>query len=180
MKTASLFILIRAFGFGNSDFFSSKRGEITHLHMRPVQLLNVEVINVQTQLLLTEFTRCDAFKVCTWAGRKKQKIRQKEVVIMRHFIHKSCTHMRSLWLPEPILERSHLLMHSWWTYCRLPIQRHGWIRGLDEDSSPIWQIRHRSPSSSSESSSNSLNRKQGVQIYSIQCITYFFLFYIVN
>lgn len=76
MKTASLFILIRAFGFGNSDFFSSKWGEITHLHMRPVQLLNVKVIDVQTQLLLTEFTRCDAFEVCTWAGRKKQKKRQ--------------------------------------------------------------------------------------------------------
>lgn len=62
------------------------------------------------------------------------------------------------WVPELILEQSHLLMHSWWTYCRLPVQRQGWIRGLEADSSPIWQMRHRSPSSSSESSSSSLQQ----------------------
>lgn len=68
----------------------------------------------------------------------------------------SWSKVRSFYLPELILEQSHLLMHSWWTYCRLPAQRQGWIRGLEADSSPIWQIRHRSPSSSSESSSSSL------------------------
>lgn len=59
-------------------------------------------------------------------------------------------------IPELILERSHFLMQSWCTYCRLPVHLQGSIRGLELDCSPIWQIRHRSPSSSSESSNSRL------------------------
>lgn len=58
--------------------------------------------------------------------------------------------------PEWILAQSHLLIQSWWTNCRLPVQWQGCRSGLDSESSPIWQIRHRSPSSSSDSSSSSL------------------------
>lgn len=59
-------------------------------------------------------------------------------------------------IPELILEWSHFLMQSWCTNCRLPVHLQGSIRGLELDCSPIWQIRHRSPSSSSESSNRRL------------------------
>lgn len=64
-------------------------------------------------------------------------------------------------IPELILERSHFLMQSWCTYCRLPVHLQGSIRGLELDWSPIWQIRHRSPSSSSESSNRRLKVRRG-------------------
>lgn len=95
--------------------------------------------------------------------------RQKSMKIKITHSHRQDTKLRKatapsgVHIPEEILEQSHLLMQSWWTYCRLPVQRQGWIRGLDSDSSPIWQIRHRSPSSSSESSSNNLLNRWNVQ-----------------
>lgn len=55
-------------------------------------------------------------------------------------------------------------MHSWWTYCRLPVHLHGSIKLLSVLAEDIWQILHRSPSSSSESSKSKLNRKEYQQI----------------
>lgn len=36
---------------------------LTHLDVRPVQLLNVKVVYVQMELLLAELARCDGFQV---------------------------------------------------------------------------------------------------------------------
>lgn len=119
---------------------------LTHLHIRPVQLLDVKVVYVQMQRLLAQLAGGDRLQVgaCSettgWHAERLDRVRAD-----------------ALWgSPEWILEQSHLLMQSWWTNCRLPVQWQGWRSGLEAESSPIWQILHRSPSSSSDSSSSSL------------------------
>lgn len=76
-------------------------------------------------------------------------------------------------LPELILDCSHFFMHSWWTYCRLPVHLHGSIKRLSELADDIWQILHKSPSSSSESSKSRLNRKE-YQQNTVTCFMYDF------
>lgn len=69
-------------------------------------------------------------------------------------------------VPELILERSHFLIQSWCTNCRLPVHLQGSMRGFELDCSPIWQILHRSPSSSSESSNSRLDSRKRVWLTS--------------
>ena len=109
-------------------------------------------------------------------GGKKREKKRHMTCLKRCSFGESWSQGGGLYLPEPILERSHLLMQSWWTYCRLPVQRHGWIRGLVADSSPIWQILHRSPSSSSESSSSSLKQDRRINLSHWRYDTQFLLF----
>lgn len=86
--------------------------------------------------------------------------KQMKYTLYKHLVY-FCPQEKTA-IPELILERSHFLMQSWCTYCRLPVHLQGSIRGLELDCSPIWQIRHRSPSSSSESSNRRLKSKKGV------------------
>ena len=74
-------------------------------------------------------------------------------------------------LPDVIFTFSHFFRHSGWTNRRLPTQPHGSTRGLAGEPPAIWQMRHKSPSSS-ESSSRRLSGKQALVTRSLHVCSF--------